>query len=918
MVDSCFSVPDMTRAKDYLTLSTAYCRYLGGVRWSDHEDALVYADGRFFAFSEAVAFFLEGFGSECRLIHFAHIIHLIDLVLDTRHLNTPEITRLRHLFFGTGGYWRNAGALAGVLCREVPEVADPPALEQVLSRLRDRTFPIRYYVGQFHDTGRALEQPAVPPAQFEERILRMTAAYSDDELRAWFQTGRGPVKEAGQAIAREKPGPLTLLGTLAALLDRPRLAGAETYVTQLVGALALPPRRLARQELPVGGYADMTNQGNFEAILPSQFALEELEFFRRFAERELLYFRREEPPAQNKQELVILLDQGVRTWGDVRLVLAAAAVALGKQAVRNKTPFLLAATSNGGRLVAPAGVAFEELARLVEASDLTAHPALALEAVLEQPGEADRDIVLLTHPRNVLEPDVRHAARRLGRRDRLFTVALAADGPVTMSELRHGAAVKIRQFRVAFEEARVPYQPKPEFGWAGAVEPVPFPFRFGVDSFISHFDFDYDGNWLVTASRDGMLHVWKTSGDGLEILPRAFHDRLVLRHPQAMVGVAGGIVVAGQEKNRLVIVHYDLNRRRSRVHAFDLEAQQPTALLYSRAHHAVVCKSSHSVAVDLETGASYTAEPGGPNSRAKQAFEDVIQGTLRPRELGVYTEKPDSVKAGFFRAGPSLEILDGDESWPPFVPTADGRPILADASLQGGQKCCGTAALKIRRPQKRPDSILLLAGPPGTVVGEHALPGAKFKFQLAQNGTFLARQVGDCNVEVRPVGGAGTVFTTRAGGASHQVRLHVGEHGLLLAVGESHRHQVRWDTGKLETLYGRAGASLTQRVLEKWSSAAAPIVEARAGTAVSGCNYDAERFVAEAVRNGLTFLADRFGQVAVLGRGGNLIAMFMAFRERFAGWLPDGTQVGSTALLGGPATSGAGEKIARALKDASA
>ncbi len=65
----------------------------------------------------------------------------------------------------------------------------------------------------------------------------------------------------------------------------------------------------------------MTTTGNPEQILPSQFALDDLEFLRRFAERELLYFRREEPHSRTREELVVLLDQGVRTWGIVRLVL---------------------------------------------------------------------------------------------------------------------------------------------------------------------------------------------------------------------------------------------------------------------------------------------------------------------------------------------------------------------------------------------------------------------------------------------------------------------------------------------------------------------------------------------------------------------------------------------------------------------
>ena len=67
----------------------------------------------------------------------------------------------------------------------------------------------------------------------------------------------------------------------------------------------------------------MTTRGHPEQILPSQFALDDLEFVRRHSEHELLYFRREEPHHGERPERLVVLDQGVRTWGSVRLALEA-------------------------------------------------------------------------------------------------------------------------------------------------------------------------------------------------------------------------------------------------------------------------------------------------------------------------------------------------------------------------------------------------------------------------------------------------------------------------------------------------------------------------------------------------------------------------------------------------------------------
>ena len=54
----------------------------------------------------------------------------------------------------------------------------------------------------------------------------------------------------------------------------------------------------------MGGYADVTTNGPPDRLLPSQFALDEWDFLRRYADHELLYFRREEPHTRTRHELV--------------------------------------------------------------------------------------------------------------------------------------------------------------------------------------------------------------------------------------------------------------------------------------------------------------------------------------------------------------------------------------------------------------------------------------------------------------------------------------------------------------------------------------------------------------------------------------------------------------------------------------
>ena len=59
----------------------------------------------------------------------------------------------------------------------------------------------------------------------------------------------------------------------------------------------------------------------------------------------------------------------------------------------------------------------------------------------------------------------------------------------------------------------------------------------------------------------------------------------------------------------------------------------------------------------------------------------------------------------------------------------------------------------------------------------------------------------------------------------------------------------------------------------------------------------------------LSFVLDRFGQLAILDGNEELLAMFVAFRDRWAAWMPDGTRLGNLSLSLGPATPGAAENI---------
>jgi hypothetical protein len=911
----------MDAADEYLCLPAAYGRHLGGLRWSPSGDAIDLADGSTFAFSFQIGAFLEGYLTHGPPIPFGYVLHLMGILRRQGEGREHGLRGLiRQAFQAAGRSHRNAGAFFATVCRDVPPVPGAPVPADLLWRLQ---YPPHGVSGADVRQSEAGVEPPRPPEWFEAHVVRALESYGFDDYLHWFRHGTGPDKNVAplaQAVAARPP---SLAGVLAELARSPRLAGAMPYVDRFVGALTLPRRKLDRHELPVGGYDDITTRGNPAQLLPGQLALEPHEFVRRFAERELLYFRREEPHARTRDELVVLLDQGVRTWGPVRLMLAAATLALGRYAERRRLTLRVAASS-GPATLDPLTAAPAELAALVEASDLSPHPGRALERVLEA-AKAPSDVVLLTHPRNLAEPDVGAASRRVARGVRLFALTVTAPGDAELSEIRHGTPVSLSKFRAEPDTAAPAAPPAAAADprvWKGDVEHVPYPFVFGTMSCTGKvlFAFDHAGDWLLTAVPNGMLHAMRTDGTAVEVWPRPARAGTVLPSVEAVVGVAGGFVVGGVLAGHLMAAHYDMASRMCRLTDLGREHKgraHPTHWWYIHARHTVVAgEGDRHLCIDLSSGATEVRTGAGPSSvpaRTDQywlrplwspAPEDYTKQELSWRhvEYAGASEPPKRTHRAwpfvmFDAAAGSLAVVNVP-GWKQFTPLSDGRPLLAGATLRNVD-CRGNALAALTdsptvRPQRK--VLRVFCGPEGVPVGEYPMHGDFFC--LSADGRLLALLTQRGRVWVKDALASGPPRCVTPVGRYHSaVRARFAGRLLQLNNGRC-LHLVRWDGGRLHAQVGEPPGDWREGVITNKKIFGWLAGDKRFGR----CDY-----------GWLIAAVDTFGQVALFEHDGRLVCMFFTFREQFAAWMPDGTRFGSARLLGAEPTPGAAERIGAAL-----
>jgi hypothetical protein len=912
---------------DYLLIPEDYAAWLGGLHWSRAGDAIEDETQATFALAPQVALFLEGFAGT--VPHFAHVLHLLHLLgLGTRRQRPHEAAELAETFRRLGRPLRNAGALCAYLCLGIPRPR-PADMKRVCGMLWSSSLMAevvtRWSLRTAFHLETSLEEAPLRPAAFESFFLSRLAQLSPFALHHWLQHTTPPDGEAAETLAEAipPPKPRTLGEILDELAERERLGGALPYVAQMVSALSLPPRRRDHSELPIGGYADVTTRGHPETLLPSQFAVEDLEFVRRFAQNELLYFRREEPTSQIREELSLLLDQGVRTWGTVRLLLAAAALAFGRLAQRRKLPLSIAGTSNGGVPLSVADVNIDALRALVDASDLSLNPGLALERALDAPSTGLRDIVLLTHPRTLLEPDLLAAARRADRDTRVFALTVNDRGQVQLCELRRGVPVALAQFAVdlSVKPASAPVVtcvrgPLAPDTWSGDVERIGFPFRFGIVSPIEKFALDHEGKHLLTVSQNGLLHLWAIDGSRMEVLPRPIMDGEKLNRLDALLGVAGGFVLVYREAPHSRLAHYDLAQRRCTILP-RFKHIAGCAWHYRPQQHTVVLRDSNGTChgMDLASGVIFLAgdKPSAETDRAWRACDATkIMRHVRPWiPVSTLSQSPgiDGTVAALANLDPStgaLSVRGADHIWDTFVLLENGTPSLLGRTLLTAQLAGGVLAVAVRGASA---DVLYAFRQDGQPRGHFSIK--EHNYLLSADGRYLARQSAPNQVIVHEImRSPAPVFVTAKGRCHQDLYLEQGHRKLLVQIG-NWAHLARWDRGDLE-LFHAQGARET---LLKKHVGVEDTFPGKA-TRISAMSYDSARF-RYAVRGDVDVMVDVFGQISVLDRAGTLVAMFFVFRNQIAAWLPDGTRYGPASVIGGPSTEGALERIGKALREAS-
>ncbi len=119
------------------------------------------------------------------------------------------------------------------------------------------------------------------------------------------------------------------------LTEREKTFHVGALIPRIWGGLNIPVHSALPSQQPLGGISDLTNKGDFDRLLLSEFANDDLLFLSRLANNEALFIQREIPPINQNLQRIILIDVTIKNWGTPKIVAFATMLAIAKHPKTN-------------------------------------------------------------------------------------------------------------------------------------------------------------------------------------------------------------------------------------------------------------------------------------------------------------------------------------------------------------------------------------------------------------------------------------------------------------------------------------------------------------------------------------------------------------------------------------------------------
>lgn len=292
------------------------------------------------------------------------------------------------------------------------------------------------------------------------------------------------------------------------LIEEPKTFQVGSLIKRIWSGLKIPMRHLSPGEQPIGGISDMTNKGDFNRMLLSEFANEDEVFMNRVANNEALYIQREIPPEENIFERIILIDTSLRNWGTPKVLAFASAIAVIKHPKAHSECKVIAL----GQAAVP--ISLDKVEEVIENLNQVS-PALEVSEALEkffneEHTEKDIEVFFITHQENMADEKIQKVVHE--NRDRLkFLVTTASDGEINFYKHDKGARKHIQKIKLPLRElwANPPKQKQKVSHFNGKKTNLPLNYPILFPTPVNKVaQFLYEGEFFILSSKKQLLKTY--------------------------------------------------------------------------------------------------------------------------------------------------------------------------------------------------------------------------------------------------------------------------------------------------------------------------------------------------------------------------------------------------------------------------
>jgi len=295
------------------------------------------------------------------------------------------------------------------------------------------------------------------------------------------------------------------------LIEEPKTFQIGSLIKRIWSGLKIPMRHLSPGEQPIGGISDMSNKGDFNRMLLSEFANEDEVFMNRVANNEALYIQREIPPEENVFERIILIDTSLKNWGTPKVLAFASAIAVIKHPKAHSECKVMTLGQAG--LEISLNKVEHVIGNLNQVSPVL-EVSQALEKFFEEDHkEKDLEVFFITHQDNVADQKLQKVIH--SNRDRLkFLVTTSADGELNFYKHHKGTRKHIQKIMLPLQELWAnPPEGKRNGGNSSspnvkkAAVPLNYPILFPTPA-NKIATFLYEGEFFILSNKKQLLRTY--------------------------------------------------------------------------------------------------------------------------------------------------------------------------------------------------------------------------------------------------------------------------------------------------------------------------------------------------------------------------------------------------------------------------